>query len=204
MNGGRQSSALLSPLLVVWVVHLIKKSTRAVSRTSCHITNTSSEFPAAGRAPTRSSALALGSNRRSVEGAARRGWFSPPQLSTDVACCGGLLLFLFSLPVAGCRPCLASSLHSPLRAERGSGARGATCDARATRAARVRSGWFFTAAVEQGRSRAACSSPPPPCFFSRPVRRSARAAPSLHPRTRAPARGGAHHVRTRGRTPSAT
>ena len=125
MNGGRQSSALLSPLLVVWVVHLIKKSTRAVSRTSCHITNTSSEFPAAGRAPTRSSALALGSNRRSVEGAARRGWFSPPQLSTDVACCGGLLLFLFSLPVAGCRPCLASSLHSPLRAERGSGARGA-------------------------------------------------------------------------------
>ena len=55
---------------------------------------------------------------------------------------------------------------------------------------RVRCGWFFTAAVEQEHSRAACSSPPPPCFFSRPVRRSARAAPSLHPRTRAPARGG--------------
>ena len=70
--------------------------------------------------------------------------------------------------------------------------RTASCsvNTRATRAARVRSGWFFTAAVEQGRSRAACSSPPPPCFFSRPVRRSACAAPSLHPCTRAPARGG--------------
>ena len=113
-------------------------------------------------------------------------------------------LWFFSRPVAACRPCLASSLRSPLRAERGICARGATGDARATRTARVRCGWFFTAAVEQGRSRAACSSPPPPCFFSRPVRRSASAAPSLHPRTRAPTRGGAHHERTCGRTPSAT
>ena len=49
MNGGRQSSALLPPLLVVWVVHLIKKSTRAVSRTSCHITNTSCHITIASR-----------------------------------------------------------------------------------------------------------------------------------------------------------
>ena len=195
MNGGRQSSALLCPLLVVWVVHLIKKSTRAVSRTSCHITNTSSEFPAAGRAPTRSSALALGSNRRSVEGAARRGWFSPPQLSTDVACCGGLLLFLFSLPVAGCRPCLASSLHSPLRAERGSGARGATSDARETRAARVHAGGF------RRRSRAGAFARCGGLLFlsSRPVCHSARAAPSLHPRA-----GGAHATPRAGARTHAT
>ena len=31
MNGGRQSSALLPPLLVVWVVHLIKKSLRLIT-----------------------------------------------------------------------------------------------------------------------------------------------------------------------------
>ena len=119
-------------------------------------------------------------------------------IGTDIAraptLLGSSLPWFFSRPVAARRPCLASSLRSPLRAtERGSGARGAAGgDTRATRATRVRCGWFFTAAVEQGRSsRAVCSSPPPPpWFFSRPVRRSVRAAPSLHSRTRAPARGG--------------
>ena len=108
-----------------------------------------------------------------------RGWFSPLQFSTDVACCGGLLLSRFPRPVAGRRPCLASSHRSPLRAERGSGTRGATGDMCATHAARVQRGWF---------------SPPqssrafPRCgglllsLFSCPVGRSARAAPSLHPR----------------------
>ena len=70
---------------------------------------------AASRVPARSSALARGSNRRSIEGAAQRGWFSPPQFSTDVARCGGLVLLGAS--VAGHRPCLAPFLRSPLRAE---------------------------------------------------------------------------------------
>ena len=48
---------------------------------------------------------------------------------------------LFSRAVAG-RPCLASFLRSPLRAERGSGARVATGDAHATRAEPVHRGWF--------------------------------------------------------------
>ena len=67
-------------------------------------------------------------------------------------------------------------------------------------AARVRRAWVvLAAAVEQGRSRALWC----PCrsWFCSPVRRSARAAPSLRPRA-----GGvrAHHERARGRTPSAT
>ena len=72
--------------------------------------------------------IAGGSHRRSSAGTSR----------AAVA----LLLVLFSRPVAGRRPRLASSLRSPLRAERGRGARGATGDARATRAARVHRGWF--------------------------------------------------------------
>ena len=67
-------------------------------------------------------------------------------------------------------------------------------------AARVRRAWVvLAAAVEQGRSRALWC----PCrsWFCSPVRRSARAAPSLRPRA-----GGvrAHHERARERTPSAT
>ena len=65
---------------------------------------------------------------------------------------GDLLLLLFSRPVAGRRPRLAPSLRPPLRAERGRGARGATGDARATRAVvcsrrRSRAGPFARAAV---------------------------------------------------------
>ena len=65
-----------------------------------------------------------------------------------------LLLLLFSRPVAGRRPRprLAPSLRPPLRAERGRGGRGATGDARATRAVggsrrRSRAGPFARAAV---------------------------------------------------------
>ena len=76
-----------------------------------------------------------------------RGWFSPPQSSWDLARCGAPWFF-FS-PVAGCRPCLLS----PLRVERGRGARGATGEARAARAACVKSLVVLAAAVEQGRSR---------------------------------------------------
>ena len=76
-------------------------------------------------------------------------------------------------------------------------ARAAAGDAHAARAARVHYGWLITAAVEQGcRGALRCSSPPR--FFSRPVRRSACAAPLLPPRAgeralheRAPPRLGA-------------
>jgi hypothetical protein len=75
------------------------------------------------------------------------GWFSPPHFSRDVARCGHLL-FVFA--VAGRRPCLASSLRSPLRAEQASGALASRRGTRARRAPWV----VLAAAVEQGRSRA--------------------------------------------------
>ena len=99
-----------------------------------------------------------------------------------------------SRPTACRRPCLASSLHLPLRAERGSGARGAAGDTRATRAARVHAGG------SRRRSRAGAFARCAGLLLflsSRPVCRSARAAPSLHPRA-----GGAHahHEQAHGRT----
>ena len=63
-------------------------------------------------------------------------------------------LFLFSRPVAGLRPRLASSLRSPRLAERGRGARGAKGDARGARTSRV-----ALAAAAQPGHRA------PRCFF---------------------------------------
>ena len=129
--------------------------------------------------------IAGGSRRRSRAGA--------------FAHSGGLLLF----SVAGRRPCLASSLWSPLRAERGSGEHGATGDARATRAQRARrartSRVALAAAVEQGRSRAVLVYSPSSFFRAC---RSARAAPSLHPRRRAsrsPRAGAQRTQRTAGR-----
>ena len=86
----------------------------------------------------------------------RRGWFSPPQSSRAVrARRGGLLLLLFSRPVAGRRPRLAPSLRPPLRAERGRGGRRVTRARRARRACvavggsrrRSRAGPFARAAV---------------------------------------------------------
>ena len=65
---------------------------------------------------------AMGEETRSRTRAGKHatlGWFSPPHFSRDVARCGHLL-FVFA--VAGRRPCLASSLRSPLRAEQASGA----------------------------------------------------------------------------------
>ena len=99
-----------------------------------------------------------------------RGWLSPPQLSRDIARRGGpLLLVLFSRPFAGRRPRLASSLRSPLRAERGRGARGAMGDTRATRAARVHRRWFSPPQLSRDIARR-WSSPPRPLLSS--LRRS--------------------------------
>ena len=116
----------------------------------------------------------------------RRGWFSPPQSSRAVrARRGGLLLLLFSRPVAGRRPRLAPSLRPPLRAERGRG--GATGDARATRAARVRRrGWFSP--PQSSRAVRARRGGLLLLLFSRPVadrRPRPRLAPSLRPLLRA-------------------
>ena len=152
--------------------------------------------PVAGRRPRLASSLRSplraerGRGARGATGDARaaraarvhRGWFSPPQLSRDIARRGGPLLF--SRPVAGRRPRLASSLRSPLRAERGRGARGATGDARAARATRVHRGWFSP--PQLGRDIARRGGPLLllvllSCLSSRPSLR-ARAAPSLHPR----------------------
>mgnify|MGYP007134747351 CR=1 FL=1 len=84
-----------------------------------------------GRRALRSEGAARAGRRATRAARVHRGWLSPPQLSRDIARRGGpLLLVLFSRPVAGRRPRLASSLRSPLRAERGRGARGATGDAR--------------------------------------------------------------------------
>ena len=70
---------------------------------------------------------------------ARRGWFSPPQSSRAVrARRGGLLLLLFSRPVAGRRPRLAPSLRPPLRAEQASGALASRRGTRARRSPWVR------------------------------------------------------------------
>ena len=84
---------------------------------------------------------------------------------------------LLPFSVASRRPCLASFLWSPLRAERGSGAWSDRRRARDAHTPQV----ALAAAVEQGRSRAvlvfsSCSS-----LYAC---RSARAAPSLHPRRR--------------------
>ena len=118
----------------------------------------------------RRSVLSEGAARGGATGDARaaratcvhRGWFSPPQLGRDIARRGGPLLF--SRPVAGRRPRLASSLRSPLRAERGRGARGATGDARAARAARVHRGWFSPPQLSRDIARRGG-----PLLFSRPV-----------------------------------
>ena len=91
--------------------------------------------------------IATGRPSRDARGRERiTGGSSPPQSSR-----GFIALALppwFSRPVAGRRSCLASSLSSPFRAERGSGARIATGNVRATRAARMHPGWFLTAATE--------------------------------------------------------
>ena len=116
----------------------------------------------------------------------RCGWFSPPQSSRAVcARRGGLLLLFFSRPVAGRRPRLAPSLRPPLRAERGRGARGATGDACATRAARVRRrGWFSP--PQSSRAVFARRGGLLLLLFSRPVAgRRPRLAPSLRPPLRA-------------------
>ena len=82
-----------------------------------------------------------------------------------------MLLFL----VVGRRPCLVSSLRSPLRVERGSCARRATNDTRAARAARVNRGWFSPPQSSRGVGAVFSSCPLLSSCLSR------RAAPSLHP-----------------------
>ena len=129
-----------------------------------------------------------------------RGWLSPPHLSRDIARRGAAVFFchfLFSRPVAGLRPRLASSLRSPRPAERGRGARGAKGDARGARTSRV----ALAAAAQPGHRAPRWSSPPGPLLSSSRPSLRARAAPSLHPRA-----GGAraHHERARERAPSAT
>ena len=74
--------------------------------------------------------------------------------------CGDLLLF----SVAGRRPCLASFLWSPLRAERGSGARSDRRRARDARGARVHHGWLSPPQSSRG-VRALCSSSTLPLLF---------------------------------------
>ena len=89
MNGGRQSSALLPPLLVVWVVHLIKKSTRAVSRTSCHITNTPCHITnTSSDAPAHKCSVAQRPARRQGQGcSSATEWEERPGCSTERRCC---------------------------------------------------------------------------------------------------------------------
>ena len=131
----------------------------------------------------RSEGAARAGRRATRAARVHRGWLSPPQLSRDIARRGVFFLLLFSRPVAGRRPRLASSLRSPLRAERGRDARGATGDARATRASRVYRGWLSPPQLSRDIARR--GGPLLLVLFSRPVRRSAR-APLLRS-TRAPA-----------------
>ena len=100
-----------------------------------------------------------------------------------------MLLFL----VVGRRPCLVSSLRSPLRVERGSCARRATNDTRAARAARVNRGWFSPPQSSRGVGAVFSSCPLLSSCLSR------RAAPSLHPRA-----GGAHATPRAGARTHAT
>jgi hypothetical protein len=136
-----------------------------------------------GRRALRSEGAARAGRRATRAARVHRGWLSPPQLSRDIARRGVFFLLLFSRPVAGRRPRLASSLRSPLRAERGRDARGATGDARATRASRVYRGWLSPPQLSRDIARR--GGPLLLVLFSRPVRRSAR-APLLRS-TRAPA-----------------
>ena len=130
--------------------------------------------------------IATGRPSRDARGRERiTGGSSPPQSSR-----GFIALALpswFSRPVAGRRSCLASSLSSPFRAERGSGARIATGNVRATHAARMHPGWFLTAAIDQG-GLVRCCVCESAVSSSRP-RSSIRARRSLAPLP-APAAGG--------------
>ena len=130
--------------------------------------------------------IATGRPSRDARGRERiTGGSSPPQSSR-----GFIALALpswFSRPVAGRRSCLASSLSSPFRAERGSGARIATGNVRATHAARMHRGWFLTAAIDQG-GLVRCCVCESAVSSSRP-RSSIRARRSLAPLP-APAAGG--------------
>ena len=109
-------------------------------------------------------------------GALARG--APEPRSTEVKCAFNLppVVVLVSRLLFGRRSVRSEgAARAERRATRARRAR------RAARAARVYHGWLITAAVEQGcRGALRCYSPPR--FFSRPVRRSACAAPSLHPR----------------------
>ena len=103
----------------------------------------------------RGDALAHARRRRAVRGARVGG--SSRCTSAGTSRRGAAVffcLFLFSRPVAGLRPRLASSLRSPRLAERGRGARGAKGDARGARTSRV-----ALAAAAQPGHRA------PRCFF---------------------------------------
>ena len=142
----------------------------------------------------RGDALAHARRRRAVRGARVGG-------SSRCTSAGTAAVFfchsLFSRPVAGLRPRLASSLRSPRPAERGRGARGGEGDARGARTSRV----ALAAAAQPGHRAPRWSSPPGPLLSSSRPSLRARAAPSLHPRA-----GGAraHHERARERAPSAT
>ena len=133
-------------------------------RRSASLSRVVSSVAAPCGASERRACIATGDARatRAVGGSRRRSRGGP------FARRGGLLLLLFSRPVAGRRPRLAPSLRPPLREERGRGARGATGGACATRAARVRRlGWFSppqsSRAVRARRSGLffSCASPVP-------------------------------------------
>ena len=181
--------------------------------------------PVAGRRPRLASSLRSplraerGRGARGATGDARvhRGWFSPPQLSRDIARRGGALspppprtsrVVLTAAAQPGHsapRWCALSSSSSSLvpsplvvlvsrllfgrRSVLGRGAWGATGDARAARATRVHRGWFSPPLL--GRDIARRGGPLLlvllSCLSSRPSLR-AGAAPSLHPRAGGAAR----------------
>ena len=196
--------------------------------------------PVAGRRPRLASSLRSplraerGRGARGATGDARvhRGWFSPPQLSRDIARRGGALspppprtsrVVLTAAAQPGHsapRWCALSSSSSSLvpsplvvlvsrllfgrRSVLSEGA--ARGGRRATRVRRARRAYIAAGSHRRcsaGTSRAAVVlSSSSSCLVCRPVRRSAR-APLLHC-THAPAGPRAHHGRARGRAPSAT
>ena len=131
----------------------------------------------------RGDALAHARRRRAVRGARVGGSSRCTSAGTAAVF---FCHFLFSRPVAGLRPRLASSLRSPRPAERGRGARGAKGDARGARTSRV----ALAAAAQPGHRAPRWSSPPGPLLSSsRPSLRARAAPPARRRGARAPRAG---------------